>query len=62
MLEKNSLYQIQPLTLEINDVIFVQDEIIEVIDLKGINAVIKKSTGEIKTVSARGLEFAVEKI
>lgn len=69
MLEKNSLYQIQPLSLTIMDNIskkeieLKQDEIVKVLDFKGINAKIERlDTKEIFEVSKQGLSFSVEKI
>ena len=63
MLKVNGLYQIQPKSLIMGDVIFCQDEVVEVLKLKGINVMVKRlNTGEIEEVSAQGLEFAVEKI
>lgn len=69
MLEKNSLYQIQPLSLTIMDNIskkeieLKQDEIVKVLDFKGINVKIEKlDTKEIFEVSKQGLSFSVEKI
>lgn len=69
MLEKNSLYQIQPLSLTIMDNIskkeieLKQDEIVKVLDFKGINVKIERlGTKEIFEVSKQGLSFSVEKI
>lgn len=69
MLEKNCCYQIQPISLHINDniskkeIILKQDEIVEVLDFKGINVKIKRlKTSEIFEVSKQGLSFVVEKI
>ncbi|MFR9020330.1 MAG: hypothetical protein ACLVH8_11570 [Fusobacterium sp.] len=69
MLEKNSLYQIQPLSLTIMDNIskkeieLKQDEIVKVLDFKGINVKIERlDTKEIFEVSKQGLSFSVEKI
>lgn len=69
MLEKNSLYQIQPLSLTIMDNIskkeieLKQDEIVKVLDFKGINVRIERiDTREIFEVSKQGLDFSVEKI
>ncbi|WP_177160610.1 hypothetical protein [uncultured Fusobacterium sp.] len=69
MLEKNCLYQIQPLLLTImdhiskKDVILNQDEIVKVLEFKGINVKIQREkTKEILEVSKQGLDFAVIKI
>lgn len=69
MLEKNSLYQIQPLSLTImdniskNEIELKQDEIVKVLDFKGINVRIERTdTKEIFEVSKQGLDFSVEKI
>lgn len=69
MLEKNSLYKIQPLSLDILDnltnkeIIFIQDEIVKILEVKGINVLIKRlKTNEIFEVSKQGLDFAVEKL
>lgn len=69
MLEKNSLYQIQPLSLTIMDNIskkeieLKQDEIVKVLDFKGINVKIERlDTKEIFEVSKQGLSFSVKKI
>lgn len=69
MLEKNSLYQIQPLSLTIMDNInkkeieLKQDEIVKVLDFRGINVKIERlDTKEIFEVSKQGLSFSVEKI
>ena len=69
MLEKNNLYQIQPLSLTIMDNIskreieLKQDEIVKVLDFKGINVKIERlDTKEIFEVSKQGLSFSVEKI
>jgi len=68
MLEKNSLYQIQPLSLNIMDnltnkeIELIQDEIVKVLEVKGIRVLIKRlRTNEIFEVSKQGLDFAVEK-
>lgn len=67
--KKNCLYQIQPISLEIRDnitnknVILTQDEVVKVLDFKGINTKIqRKKTKEILEVSKQGLNFAVIKI
>lgn len=69
MLEKNCLYQIQPISLEIRDniskknVILNQDEVVKVLELKGINVKIeRKKTKEVLEVSKQGLDFVVIKI
>lgn len=69
MLEKNCLYQIQPLSLKIRDsiskkdIILNQDEVVKVLEFSGINVKIKRlDTGEIFEVSKQGLNFSVEKI
>lgn len=69
MLEKNCLYQIQPISLEIRDniskknVILNQDEVVKVLEFKGINVKIKrKKTKEVLEVSKQGLDFVVIKI
>lgn len=69
MLEKNSLYQIQPLSLTIMDNInkkeieLKQDEIVKVLDFRGINVKIERlDTKEVFEVSKQGLSFSVEKI
>lgn len=68
MLEKNSLYQIQPLSLNIMDnltnkeIELIQDEIVKVLEVKGIRVLIKRlRTNEIFEVSKQGLGFVVEK-
>lgn len=69
MLEKNCLYQIQPLSLKIRDsiskkdIVLNQDEVVKVLEFSGINVKIKRlDTGEIFEVSKQGLNFSVEKI
>lgn len=69
MLEKNSLYQIQPLSLTIMDNIskkeieLKQDEIVKVLDFRGINVKIERlDTKKVFEVSKQGLSFSVEKI
>lgn len=69
MLEKNCLYQIQPISLEIRDniskkdVILNQDEVVKVLEFKGINVKIeRKKTKEVLEVSKQGLDFVVIKI
>lgn len=69
MLEKNSLYKIQPLSLDIMDnltnkeIELIQDEIVKILEVKGINVLIKRlKTNEIFEVSKQGLYFAVEKL
>ena len=69
MLEKNCLYQIQPLSLHMKDniskkeIILKQDEVVKVLDFKGINVKIERlDTGEIFELSKQGLNFGVEKI
>lgn len=68
MLEKNSLYKIQPLSLDIMDnltnkkITLIQDEIVKILEVKGINVLIKRlKTNEIFEVSKQGIDFAVEK-
>ncbi len=69
MLEKNCYYQIQPLSLHMKDniskkeIILKQDEVVKVLDFKGINVKIERlDTGEIFELSKQGLNFGVEKI
>ena len=69
MLEKNCCYQIQPISLTImdninkNEIKLKQDEIVKVLDFKGINVKIERlDTKEIFEVSKQGLSFLVEKI
>ena len=69
MLVKNCLYQIQPISLEIRDniskknVILNQDEVVKVLEFKGINVKIqRKKTKEVLEVSKQGLDFVVIKI
>lgn len=69
MLVKNCLYQIQTISLEIRDnitkkdIILNQDEIVKVLEFKGINVKIQREkTKEILEVSKQGLDFAVSKI
>lgn len=69
MLEKNCLYQIQLISLEIRDniskknVILNQDEVVKVLEFKGINVKIeRKKTKEVLEVSKQGLDFVVIKI
>ena len=69
MLEKNCLYQIQPISLEIRDniskknVILNQDEVVKVLEFKGINVKIQREkTKEVLEVSKQGLDFVVIKI
>lgn len=69
MLEKNSLYQVQPISLTIMDNInkkeieLKQDEIVKVLDFKGINVKIERlDTKEVFEVSKQGFSFSVEKI
>lgn len=69
MLEKNCLYQIQPLSLKIRDsiskkdIVLNQDEVVKVLEFSEINVKIKRlDTGEIFEVSKQGLNFSVEKI
>ena len=68
MLEKNSLYKIQPLSLDIMDnltnkeITLTQDEIVKILEVKGINVLIKRlKTNENFEVSKQGLGFVVEK-
>lgn len=69
MLEKNCLYQIQSISLEIRDniskkdVVLNQNEIVKLLEFKGINVKIQREkTKEILEVSKQGLDFVVIKI
>ena len=69
MLQKNGLYIVEVISLTITDentkkeIILYQDEIIKILDFKGINVIFKKEkTSEIFEVSKLGLNFAVSRI
>lgn len=60
MLQENEIYTIQPIHLEVGNVVFHQDEKIQVIGFDGLTVNLKRlETGEIVSVSKYAIEFGV---
>lgn len=58
---KLGTYRIIPLSVQINNLVLNQDELIEIIEISGIYVKIKRiATDEIHTVEKLALKFVVE--